>query len=343
MIPVTILTGFLGSGKTTMLAHMLRQPAFSRTAVLINEFGEVGLDHDLVAASEESFVELSTGCLCCKVRGDLAATLADLIVRRDAGTVMAFERVVIETSGLADPAPILHALMTDNVLAERFTLAGVVSTVDALHGAAALDREPIAVKQVAVADRLVLTKADLVAPGDEALAQRIRALNPAAPIVVAQHGHIDPAYLADAGLHGRRWQDGDLLAWLRGEEATAAIERHDVEVQTYAIVRDAPIHAVALTLFLEALAEHVGSGLLRLKGLVSVVEHPEQPAVIHGVHHVFYPLDWLDRWPSADRRSRLVLIVRKIPRGWVEALLAAIEAEVAETRVLPRGDAVTPR
>lgn len=341
MIPVTVLTGFLGSGKTTMLAHMLRQPAFSRTAVLINEFGEVGLDHDLVAASEETFVQLATGCLCCKVRGDLAATLIDLIARRDAGTVMAFERVVIETSGLADPAPILHALMTDQALAERMALAGVVATLDAVHGVATLEREAIAVKQVAVADRLVLTKTDLVPDGESSLREIVRALNPAAPIVVAQHGRIDPAYLVDAGLNGRRWQEVDLLAWLRAEEANTPRDRHDAEVQTYAIVRDTPIRAVALTLFLEALAEHVGSGLLRLKGLVSVVEHPDRPAIIHGVQHVFYPLDWLDGWPSADRRSRIVLIVRKIPRGWVEALLAAIEAEVAEMPARPRGDAIS--
>lgn len=332
MIPVTVLTGFLGSGKTTMLAHMLRQPAFSRTAVLINEFGDVGLDHDLVAASEESFVELATGCLCCKVRGDLAATLIDLLARRDAGTVMAFERVVIETSGLADPAPILHALMTDRGLAERVALAGVVATLDVVHGMSTLDREPIAVKQVAVADRLVLTKTDLVPDGERLLRETVRALNPAAPIVVAQHGRIDPAYLVGSGLYARRWQDADLLSWLRADEKSdGASTRHDAQVQTYAILRDTPLPAIVLTLFLEALAEHAGSGLLRLKGLVSVREQPDRPAVIHGVQHVFYPLEWLERWPSADRRSRIVFIVRTIPRGWVDALLAAIEAEVAAT------------
>ena len=165
MIPVVVLTGFLGSGKTTLLGRLLRHPQFARTAVIINEFGEVGLDHDLVETSEESFVTLQTGCLCCAVRGDLVLTLEDILRRRDAGAVTPFERVVIETSGLADPAPILHALMTDSGLAQRLALAGVVATVDAVNGLATLARQPESVKQVAVADRLLLTKTDLVGSG----------------------------------------------------------------------------------------------------------------------------------------------------------------------------------
>ena len=168
MIPVSVLTGFLGSGKTTLLARLLRTPQFARTAVIVNEFGEVGLDHDLIETSEESFVELQTGCLCCTIRGDLVLTLEDLLARRDTGAVAPFDRIVIETSGLADPAPILHALMGDGGLARRLTLAGVVTTVDALNGLGTLARQPESVKQVAVADRLLVTKTDLVGSGNEA-------------------------------------------------------------------------------------------------------------------------------------------------------------------------------
>jgi G3E family GTPase len=334
MIPVIILTGYLGSGKTTLLSHLLRQPDLSRTAVVINEFGEIGLDHELVSGSTETLIELSTGCLCCKVRGDLVETLSDLVRRRDAGSIMAFDRIVVETSGMADPAPILQALMTDAELAARFRLGGVVATVDALGGVATMVREPISRKQVALADRLVLTKTDLV---DDAAVARVRqaveALNPAITPLVADHGRIAPDLL----LADRSWQPlsrGEaVLEWLRAESAGEAPDRHDVEVATFTLLRESPISAVALTLFLEALAEHSGSGLLRLKGIVAVAEHPERPAVLHGVQHVFHPPEWLDRWPSDDRRTRIVLITRGISKGWADALLAAIEAEVAEAEV----------
>src|SRR5262249_13312655 len=199
MIPVLLLTGFLGSGKTTLLGHLLRQQDFARTAVIINEFGEIGLDHELVEKSDDSVVALSTGCLCCKVRGDLVETLADLLCRRDAGAVPPFTRVVIETSGLADPAPILQTLMTDATIGGRLVLDGVVTTVDAVNGAATLAREAISVKQVAVADRLVVTKSDLADAEQSALLGRLAALNAGAPLLQAQHGAIDPQLLFDAG------------------------------------------------------------------------------------------------------------------------------------------------
>ena len=202
MIPVAVLTGFLGSGKTTLLARLLRHPDFSRTAVIINEFGEVGLDHDLIETSEESFIELQTGCLCCTVRGDLVLTLEDILRRRDAGTVAPFERVVIETSGLADPAPILHALMSDAGLSQRLALAGVVATVDAVNGLGTLERNPESVKQVAVADRLILTKTDLLSGERDGLAARLAALNPSATLLQASFGAVDPARLFDMGLSG---------------------------------------------------------------------------------------------------------------------------------------------
>ena len=330
MIPVCVLTGFLGSGKTTLLSRLLKSPDFARTAVIINEFGEVGLDHELVETSDESFVTLQTGCLCCAIRGDLVLTLADILRRRDEGSVTPFDRVVIETSGLADPAPILHAVMSDDALAERLTLAGVVTTVDAVHGAATLERQPESIKQVAVADRLVLTKSDLLTDQPIAVLDRLAALNPSAPVLPATFGDIDPARLFDA----RIW-DASKLAPLTDDlhphRGAHDRDHHDARIACFALIREQPIPAVALTLFLEVLAEHCGADLLRLKGIVAIAESPGRPAVIHGVQHVFHAPAFLARWPSEDRRSRLVFIARDLPRDFAEALLDAIEAEVRET------------
>jgi G3E family GTPase len=347
-IPVSVLTGFLGSGKTTMLRHLLGQPAFSRTAVIINEFGEVGIDHELVEASADSLIELQTGCLCCKIRTDLAQTLQDLLRRRDEGHCARFDRIVIETSGLADPAPILQTLMTDTNIAGRLVLGGVVTTVDAVTGPATLEREGISQKQVAVADRIVLTKLDLAGPAKPVLLRRLEAFNAGAAVLIADHGRIDPALVFNSGLYDPATKSTDVNAWLaqeahgheaHGHEAHGhethgrAHRRHDGDIEAYAIVRQQPIQAVALTLFLEALAEHCGDGILRLKGIVNILESPDRPAVIHGVQHVFHPPAWLDRWPSDDRRSRIVFITRRVPQRWVEVLLEAIGAEVADVPV----------
>lgn len=338
-LPVHVLTGFLGSGKTTLLGVLLRHQEFSRTAVIINEFGAVGLDHDLVEASDESFIELKTGCLCCAVRGDLVRTLGELLQRRDAGTVPPFERVVIETSGLADPAPVLHALMGDDAVACRMQLAGVVTTIDAVNGMTTLDRQPESVKQAAVADRLIVTKSDLAdAPLNiKALTSRLTALNPTAPQITASFGAVEPERL----FGGPNPDPGVRIAEMTQRLADAGPQprdasRHNDRITVHTIVREAPIAALALTLFLEALAEQIGSDLLRLKGLVAIAENPDKPAVIHGVQHVFHPPAWLARWPSDDHRTRLVFIARDVPGVWIDALLAAIEAEVEELRLLQK-------
>jgi len=327
-IPVSVLTGFLGSGKTTVLGHLLRQPEFSRTAVIINEFGEIGLDHELVEASEDSFVELTTGCLCCKVRTDLAETLQDLLRRRDEGSCVRFDRIVIETSGLADPAPILQTLMTDAGLAERLVLGSVATTVDAVNGAGTLEREDVSQKQVAVADRIVLTKLDLAGAAETTLLARLKSLNSGAPLLSADHGRIGSHDLFAAGLYDPATKSIDVEGWLADEDREHSHSSHHAEIEACAIVRERPIPAIALTLFLETLAEHCGADLLRLKGIVNIAENPDQPAVIHGVQHVFHAPAWLQRWPSDDRRSRIVVIGRRIPRRWIEVLLDAIGAEV---------------
>jgi G3E family GTPase len=323
-IPVTILTGFLGSGKTTLLAGLLKSARFARTAVIINEFGEVGIDHDLVSASDESFVTLETGCICCKVRGDLEATLADLMSRRASGALPAFERIVIETSGLADPAPVMNAVMTEGGRGAGITLEGVVTTVDAVNGLSTVIREPQAARQVASADRLIVTKLDLAPDGiSPDLAARLHDLNAHADIVHASHGRTSPTMLIGDGQPHRF---PDRLSTTIPEGPTD----HDAEVTCVAIRLSEPVPALALPLFLEALADHVGSDLLRFKALVRVAEHPERPAVLHGVQHLFHEPQWLETWPRDDRDTRMVLIGRGLSRLWIETLLEAIVAEVHE-------------
>ena len=320
-LPVSVLTGFLGSGKTTLLARLLRDPALARTAVIINEFGAVGLDHLLVEASEEDVVVLDSGCVCCTVRSDLVRTAGDLLARRARSEVPPFERIVVETTGLADPAPILHALMTDRDLAEALRIESVITTVDAAAGAQTLDAHPESVKQAALADRIVLTKTDLSDPAASGLAERLRMLNPAAPQLTAVHGELDARCLFGAP-DVRRWLGADTLPHNRAG-------RHDQAITTFYLRRKAPLRAATLSLFLQVLAEHCGADLLRLKGLVDVSESPGRPAVIHGVQHVFHPPAWLDAWPDGDRTTRIVVIGRGLEQRWVEALLDALDEEVS--------------
>ncbi|MEC9153754.1 MAG: GTP-binding protein [Pseudomonadota bacterium] len=332
MVTVSILTGFLGSGKTTLLSRLLRHADMAKTAVIINEFGTVGLDHILVEASDENIIELNNGCLCCTIRGDLVLTLLDLLGQRDRGEVMAFERIVIETTGLADPVPILQALMTDTALAGDIEVDGVVTTVDAVTGAATLDRHPEAVKQAAIADRIVLTKTDM--PEAEDLRARLSAVSPAACLLTAIKGDIAPNRLFDNGVFDPSAKPANVQAWLDAERHTHDhahdVNRHGDGITAHAMVLETPIHAIALTLFLEILAEHCGADLLRMKGLVKLVESTDRPAVVHGVQNVFHPPVWLECWPGEDRNSKLVFITKDLPGQWFEDLLLAINAEVAE-------------
>jgi len=337
MIPVSVITGFLGSGKTTLLGRLLRDPAMGRTAVIINEFGEIGLDHDLIETSDESFVQLSNGCLCCNVRSDLVLTLSDLAARRAAGTVPPFERVVVETTGLADPAPILHALMTDRDLCDVYALDGVVATVDAITGLATLTRHEEALRQAAVADRIVLTKTDLPGARAAEVGERLAAVNPGARVVAVVRGEIAPSELFDCGPYDTADRHPDVRAWLAGEAITAAAgdahrrhHHHHDGVTTFCIVREEPVRAVTLALVLAALAENCGADLWRMKGIVRVAERPDCPAVIHGVQHVYHAPVWLPRWPSDDRRTRIVFIGHGIRESWVRGLIDLIEAEVAD-------------
>jgi G3E family GTPase len=326
-IPVAIVTGFLGSGKTTLISRILRDSAFARTAVIVNEFGEIGLDHELIASSDETLLALTTGCLCCAVRSDLVTTLLDLRRRHDAGEI-GYDRVLIETSGLADPAPILHALMTDRDIAQHHAIDGIVTVVDVLHGQAALDRHPEARRQVALADTLLLSKTDL-ATSTEALYARITALNPGATLHTTRD--VAPATLfGGTGVAARI----DALPGLTTRNPFLRAQHTD-GIETFVLQRDRPVCALTLTLLLEALAEHCGARLLRLKGLVNIAEMPGQPAVIHGLQHVVSPPEFLDRWPSADHTTRIVFIAQGVPRHFPARLLDVIEQEVREEMEQP--------
>ena len=339
LIPVTLLTGFLGSGKTTVLNHVLKELGMAATAVIVNEFGEIGLDHLLVERSSEDVVLLNSGCLCCTVRGDIVDTLTNLFVDRVKGKIPFFLRVAIETTGLADPAPILHTLMTDPIVAARYMLDGVVTTVDAVNGTGTLDKQREAVKQAAVADRLLLTKSDLAEPAvRQRIEGRLKALNPSAPIVPVAQGAVDPALLFNIGFYDPVTKSADVRRWLRDEAFESGhghehehldVNRHDDRIRAFCIIRERPISWTALSAWLDALAEMRGDDLLRLKAIVALSDRPDQPVVLHGVQHLFHPPVLLPEWPSEDHRTRMVFITRDLSREAIETTLTAFEDAIA--------------
>ncbi|MGE0253311.1 MAG: GTP-binding protein [Alphaproteobacteria bacterium] len=329
-LPVGLVTGFLGSGKTTLVNHLLRQKEAAGTVVIVNELGEIGLDHDLVVTARENVTLLASGCLCCSLRGDLQRTLTELYLLRVRGTIPAFTRVLVETTGLADPGPVMNTLMLDDLVANYYRLDGVVATVDAAAGTGSLDRHREAVKQAALADRLVLTKTDLADPAvTAALSARLTVLNPGARVVTALHGAIDPALLFGLGL----WDDARrarLDAWL-GEGAADGDghgdgHAHDDGIVTHAFTVDRPVERAAFEAWFELVALLRGPDLLRLKGIVNVAGTP-RPLVVHAVQHVLHPPVELDAWPGPDRRTRLVVIARGVPRGAIAATMDRLHGQ----------------
>jgi G3E family GTPase len=333
-----VLTGFLGAGKTSLLNRLIHDPALAETAVIINEFGEIGLDHLLVRPVRDGVVLLQSGCLCCTLRGDLVEALEQLLRDLDNGRVV-FRRMILETTGLADPAPVLQTAMAHPYLVQRFRLDGVITVVDAVNAPATLDQHMESIKQVAVADRIVLTKTDLLAPAGRAAAMRdlrarLAALNPAAPVLDAAAGEAAPQSLIGCGLFDPERKSPDVRRWL-AEEAYAAQapqahahhehdpNRHDARIRAFTLTSDVPIPAAAFEMFIDLLRSLHGPKLLRLKGIVQIAEEPELPLVIHGVQHVMHPPVRLERWPDDDRRTRIVLITRDLRAGEVQPLLDA--------------------
>jgi G3E family GTPase len=329
-IPVSVITGFLGSGKTTLLNALISHPDMGQTAVIINEFGEVGLDHLLVRKIDEDIVLLNSGCLCCSVRGDLITALRDIFLKRVRGDIPEFTRAVIETTGLADPAPVIHTLMTDPLIGARYRLDGVVATIDAVHGNGQMDGHVEAVKQAAMADRIVLTKCDLAQlPDIENLRQRLAGLNPAAPVIAADHGNVDPAALFGTGLYDPTSKTADVEGWLNEESYGAGhaghehdVNRHDDHIRAFCITLDDPVPWNRFLQWMDIVQSTRGESLLRIKGILNV-EGEARPVAVHGVQHVFHPPAALPGWPSADRRSKIVFITRDLSQVVIEQALRA--------------------
>lgn len=353
-IPVTILTGFLGAGKSTLLNRILKDPAMKDAAVIINEFGDVGIDHLLVESSGDAIIELSDGCLCCTVRGELVDTLANLMDAIQTGKVKSVKRIVIETTGLADPAPVMQAIMGNPVIATNFQLDGVVTVVDAVNGLQTLDNHEEARKQVAVADRLIVSKRAMAGgEGLGALEARLRDLNPRAALMDADDEETGNAGVLVNGLYDPETKIADVGRWLRDENAhdhhhhdhhhhhghghhhhhhdhhhdgqdPHDVNRHDASIRSFSIIEDKPIDPMALEMFIDLLRSAHGEKLLRMKAIVAVSDRPDKPLVLHGVQNIFHPPVRLSAWPDEnDRRTRMVLITKDLPEDFVKTLFDA--------------------
>lgn len=357
-IPVSVITGFLGAGKTTLLNFLLKDPFLSNAAVIINEFGDVGIDHLLVERADENVIEMASGCLCCTIRGDLIDTIHDLLARRGRGEIKAFDRIVIETTGLADPAPVLHAVMSEPGLLAACRLEGVITVVDAVNGMATLDAHAEAVKQVAVADRIVLTKVDLLTgrEGEDmlfAIIARLRKLNPAARLLTTHRNEATAERLFTMGLFDPAKKTPDVQSWLAAEAYETGekrgrrhkhhghhhhdhghdhhhedVSRHDEHIRSFSFSETNAISPQGLELFMELLKSYHGANMLRMKGIVKVSDDPSRPVVLHGVQHVFHPPVRLPAWPDKDERTRLVFIVKDIDKKMIEGLFRAFTDQI---------------
>lgn len=363
-IMVTLVTGFLGSGKTTLLNSILHHPDMSEAAVIVNEFGEIGIDYDLVERSDETIVQLENGCLCCSVKGDLIDTFRDLYIQRQSGILPKFSRVIIETTGIANPGPLLQIILTDPLVNTCYELDGIVTTVDAINGYASLENFPECVKQVAVADRIVLTKTDLIKTGEdeknlEKTKHRIRKINPNSNIIEAVLGSLNIDELFGFGLEDLKSKRVDLNSWLQlaplgdissddseqedsRDEKSQAFSKayyakfghnpnpendnpHDTNIKSFCIVRDEPLSLDTLRLFLDALTREAGEDLLRVKGIVNIKERPKHPAIIQGAQKIFHSIEWLEKWPSEDKQTRIVFITRGFSQQHIEDTFSLIE------------------
>ena len=348
-LPVSIITGFLGSGKTTLLNRLLQDPAMAGAAVIINEFGEIGLDHLLIATPNENTVLLASGCICCTVRGDLVNTLRDLDKQRRKGELPPFDRVLIETTGLADPVPIAQTVVTDEKLAPTYQLDSVITLVDGVNGLQQLDSQPESVKQAALADRLLISKTDLPeATAVPALIKRLTELNPGAQVLAVAHGEVTPALLFGAAINAearaaevQRWLREDAFVRVEAQQSALGTRKqasaHDARIQSYSLHLDEPIRAEGLTAWLTALASLRGKELLRVKGLLNV---EGEPVAVHAVQTLIHEPVTLRQWPDAERRSRLVFIARGMNRADIESTLDVLRWK--STSTLPAGETPKP-
>jgi G3E family GTPase len=319
--PITLVTGFLGSGKTTLLRHLLAGPEARHTAVLVNEFGDIGLDHHLMQRLDEQTILLGGGCVCCMIRHDLVQALTDLLDRDQRGAMPRLKRIVIETTGLADPAPILFTVTTHPMLQHHFDIAGVVTTVDAVNGQRHLDQQPESLKQVVSADEIILTKTDLAQPDTvPALRARLQAINPTARLTTAVFGQVEGHHVLDC--RDNRTSAAQLArASQTAFEAVGTSGVHSGEICSLALSFAQPLDWSAFSVWLSMLLHARGENVLRVKGLLNV--GAAGPVILNGVQHIMHAPEHLARWPDADQRSHLVFILRAIePRHIVRSLRA---------------------
>lgn len=332
--PVSLITGFLGSGKTTLLRRLLESPGLADTAVLINEFGEIGLDHQLLERIDDAMVLLQSGCLCCTIRGDLADALRDLHSKRERGLVPAFRRVAIESTGLADPFPILSTIRADPVLRHHCRVGNVITTIDAVNGAAQLARHRESLRQAAIADRLVVTKTDIAKPeAARDLLARLARLNPTAPVVRSAEDEIDPDDLLLRTAFDMSRKSGDARRWLsEAAHADAAahddhghdVNRHGETIRAFCLRFERPLDWTAFGLWLTMLLNRHGEKVLRVKGILNVAGE-KAPVAIHGVQHLVHPPIHMRAWPDRDRSSRIVFIVEGLESQAIERSLRAFD------------------
>ena len=330
LTPIIVLTGFLGSGKTTLLNRLLKHPALGDAAVLINEFGEVGIDHQLVEAVDESTVLLSSGCLCCTIRDDLKQAILEVHDKRARGLVPPYRRIIVETTGLADPAPILATLMNDVSIRHHYRLGTIVTTVDAVNGLDQLERQAESLRQAAVADSIVLTKTDLAeSERVERLGRRLERINPSAERMVGVHGDVDAERVLRADVYDPAARGAEVLRWIEAEAAASHahaarrhdVNRHDASIHSFCLIHDEPVEWTAFGIWLTMLLHTHGERILRVKGLLNVAG-ADTPVVINGVQHIVHPPVHLDCWPDESRQSRIVFIVRGLERALIEESLA---------------------
>jgi G3E family GTPase len=328
--PIYVITGFLGSGKTTLLNHLVNHAEMQDTAVIIHEFGEVGIDHMLVKSSFEDAIVLKNGCVCCTIRGDLLDTLETLAVRQERGEIPSFNRVVIETTGLADPAPILQTLMMEPIITARYVLNSIVTTIDTINALSQLADNPESSKQIAIADLLLMTKTDMTKTLDIQLASKLKTLNPSARQISVVNGEIDPKVIFDRRDFNPTAKLIDLQEWLGRTESSHSLDQHqhDAEISTFYLTYDTPLPWSAIKEWLQSIISLRSQDILRIKGVIELVGF-DKPVVIHGVQRAFHEPIVLDAWPTKERKSTIVFIGRNIIKEEIEAALDKLLVQIA--------------